>query len=215
MDDVVSMLTQAGWNLGSILAKGGLVMVPLLACSMIALAVILERCLFWRRFRKSEDGTTILARVAAGHLAEATTMARASRHPVARVLLAGLEHPYSAPGMAMEAASQAELHRLKRSLPMLDTIITLAPLLGLLGTITGMISSFGIVSEAGLGQPHAITGGVAEALIATATGLSVAILTLVPYNYFRAKVEAITDLIEERATHLELSLRALQEQEEK
>jgi biopolymer transport protein ExbB len=117
--------------------------------------------------------------------------------------------------MAMEATSQTELHRVKRYLPMLDTIITLAPLLGLLGTITGMISSFGIVSEAGLGQPHAITGGVAEALIATATGLSVAILTLVPYNYFRAKVEAITDLIEERATRLELSLRALQEQEEK
>jgi biopolymer transport protein ExbB len=128
--DVVSMLTQAGWNFGSILVKGGLVMVPLLASSMMALAVILERCLFWRCFRKSEDGATILSLVAAGHLAEATKMARASRHPVARVLLAGLEHPYSAPGMAMEAAAQAELHRLKRYLPMLDTIITLAPLLG-------------------------------------------------------------------------------------
>jgi biopolymer transport protein ExbB len=208
------MLTRTGWNLSSILAKGGLVMVPLLVSSMIALAVILERCLFWRRFRKAEDDTTILAHVAAGHLAEATRMARASRHPVARVLLAGLEHPYSAPGMAMEAASQAELHRLKRSLPILDTIITLAPLLGLLGTITGMISSFGIVSEAGLGQPHAITGGVAEALIATATGLSIAILALVPYNYFRVKTEAMTDLIEERATRLELLLKACQVQEE-
>ena len=88
------MLTQAGWNFGSILVKGGLVMAPLLVSSMMALAVILERCLFWRRFRKSEDGTTILSRVAAGHLAEATEMARASRHPVARVLLAGLERPY-------------------------------------------------------------------------------------------------------------------------
>ena len=97
---------------------------------------------------------------------------------------------------------------------MLDTIITLAPLLGLLGTITGMISSFGIVSEAGLGQPHAITGGVAEALIATATGLSIAILTLVPYNYFRVKTEAMTDLIEERATRLELILKACKVQEE-
>ena len=104
MSDVVSMLTQAGWNLGSILAKGGLVMVPLLASSMIALAVILERCLFWRRFRKYEGGETILSLVAAGHLAEATKMARASRHPVARVLLAGLEHQYPAPGMAMEAS---------------------------------------------------------------------------------------------------------------
>jgi biopolymer transport protein ExbB len=116
--------------------------------------------------------------------------------------------------MAMEAASQAELHRLKRYLPMLDTIITLAPLLGLLGTITGMISSFGIVSEAGLGQPHAITGGVAEALIATATGLSIAILALVPYNYFRVKTETMTDLIEERATRLELVLKACPVQEE-
>lgn len=215
MGEVISLLTQAGWNLVAILVKGGFVMVPLLVSSVLSLAVIIERGLFWRRVRKYEGGETILALVAAGHLAQAMQVARASQHPVARVLLAGLEHHNPAPGMAMEAASQAELHRLKRSLPMLDTIITLAPLLGLLGTITGMISAFGIVSEAGLGQPHAITGGVAEALIATATGLSVAILTLVPYNYFRARVEAITDRIEERATRLELLLKECQVQEEK
>jgi biopolymer transport protein ExbB len=214
VSDVVAMLTHASWNLGAILARGGLVMVPLLASSVLSLAVIIERGLFWRRVRKYEGGETILSLVSAGHLAQAMQVARTSQHPVARVLLAGLEHHNPAPSMAMEATSQAELHRLKRYLPVLDTIITLAPLLGLLGTITGMISSFGIVSEAGLGQPHAITGGVAEALIATATGLSVAILTLVPYNYFRAKVEAITELIEERATRLELSLKALQEQKE-
>ena len=69
-----------------------------------------------------------------------------------------------------------------------------------------MISAFGIVSEAGLGQPHAITGGIAEALIATATGLFIAIMTLVPYNYFRSKVEQLTDRMEERATRLELLL---------
>jgi biopolymer transport protein ExbB len=213
--DVVAMLTQASWHLGSILARGGLVMVPLLASSMLSLAVIIERGLFWRRVKKYAGGETILSLVSAGHLAQAMQVARASQHPVARVLLAGLEHHNPAPSMAMEATSQVELHRLKRYLPILDTIITLAPLLGLLGTITGMISAFGIVSEAGLGQPHAITGGVAEALIATATGLSVAILTLVPYNYFRTKVEAITDRIEECATRLELSLKARHEQEEK
>jgi biopolymer transport protein ExbB len=69
-----------------------------------------------------------------------------------------------------------------------------------------MISAFGIVSEAGLGQPHAITGGIAEALIATATGLLVAIVTLIPYNYFRARVEGMADVMEERATRLELLL---------
>ena len=73
-------------------------------------------------------------------------------------------------------------------------------LLGLLGTSTGMISAFGIVSEAGLGQPNAITGGIAEALIATATGLFVAIVTLIPYNYSRSRIEAMTDMMEGRAT---------------
>jgi biopolymer transport protein ExbB len=212
--DVIAMLTQAGWNLASILIRGGLVMVPLLLFSMIALAVILERSLFWRRLRKYDSGEAILALVAAGHLAQAMQIARASQHPIARVLLAGIEHQYPAPGMAMQATSQAELHHFKRYLPVLDTIITLAPLLGLLGTITGMISAFGIVSEGGLGQPHAITGGVAEALIATASGLSVAILSLVPYNYFRTKTAAMTDLIEERATRLELLLKIPQVREE-
>jgi biopolymer transport protein ExbB len=212
--DVIPMLTQTGWNLVSILARGGLVMVPLLLFSVISLAVILERSLFWRRLRTYDSGEAILALVATGHLAQAMQTARASRHPIARVLLAGLEHQYAAPGMAMEATSQAELYHFKRYLPVLDTTITLAPLLGLLGTITGMISAFGIVSEAGLGQPHAITGGVAEALIATAAGLSVAILSLVPYNYFRTKTAAMTDLIEERATRLELLLKIPQVREE-
>jgi biopolymer transport protein ExbB len=212
VEAVVALLLQAGWNVGMILVKGGLVMVPLLASSVISLAVIIERFFFWRRVRKQASGETILPLVAAGNTAQAMQVARTSQHPVARVLLAGLEHQNPAPSIAMEATSQAELHRLKRYLPMLDTIITLAPLLGLLGTVTGMISAFGIVSEAGLGQPHAITGGVAEALIATATGLAIAILTLVPYNYFRTKAETITDLIEEHATRLELLLKELPEE---
>src|SRR5713101_1010238 len=133
-------------------------------------------------------------------------MANESRHPIARVLQAGLEYRQRSPGSAMEAAAQAELQRVKAYLPVLDTIITLAPLLGLLGTITGMISAFGLVSEAGLGQPQAITGGVAEALIATATGLCIAIMTLIPYNYFRANIEQLTARMEEQATRLELLL---------
>ena len=203
----------ASQNFFAFLIKGGLVMVPLLASSILALAVVIERWLFWWRFKTQEDGERILVLVSAGLLTQAMQMAHASRHPVAKVLYAGLEHRNSAPTMAMEAASQTELHRLKRYLPLLDTVITLAPLLGLLGTITGMISAFGIVSESGLGQPHAITGGVAEALIATATGLAIAILTLVPYNYFRAKVEAIAQLMEERATRLELLFQSLQKWE--
>ena len=75
-----------------------------------------------------------------------------------------------------------------------------------IGTITGMISAFGLVSDTGLGQPTAITGGVAEALIATATGLFIAIMTLIPYNYFRSKVDQLTERMEEQASRLELFL---------
>ncbi len=97
---------------------------------------------------------------------------------------------------------------MKRGLTALDTIITLSPLLGLLGTIIGMINSFNIMASAGLGQPHAVTGGVAEALVCTAAGISVAVVTLVPYNYFLARVERETDVIEMTATRLELAMGA-------
>jgi biopolymer transport protein ExbB len=190
----------------AVIVKGGLIMIPLLAASLLAVTVIIERLYFWRSFRPHEVDRTILSLVAEGDFKRALEVAGASRHPVARVLHAGLQSRHVSPGTAMQAAAQAELRQLRRYLPVLDTIITLAPLLGLLGTITGMISAFGIVSEAGLGQPHAITGGIAEALIATATGLLVAIVTLIPYNYLRARVDEMTDVMEERATRLELLL---------
>lgn len=193
-------------GLVGILVKGGLVMIPLLLSSVIAVAVIIERFFFWRRLGKRENDTVILQFVEAGNVEQAQKLAYDARHPVARVLLAGLEYRQLSPVTAMEAAAQSEVRRAKAYLPILDTIITLAPLLGLLGTITGMISAFGIVSDTGLGQPTAITGGIAEALIATATGLLIAILTLLPYNYFRAKVEQLTERIEEQSTRLELFL---------
>ena len=190
----------------AVLVKGGPVMIPLLASSVVSLAVIIERFFFWRRLRKRENDTLILQCVAAGNVEQAEKLAQESRHPVGRVLHAGLEYRQLSSGTAMEAAAQAELRHVKAYLPILDTIITLAPLLGLLGTITGMIGAFGIVSATGLGQPTAITGGVAEALIATATGLFIAIMTLLPYNYFRSKVEQLTERMEEQATRLELFL---------
>ena len=201
-----SLMTLIPGEIIAIIVKGGLIMIPLLAASLVAVTVIIERAYLWRSFRSHEVDRTILALVAGGDVKQALEVAGASRHPVARVLHAGIQSRHVSPGTAMQAAAQAELRQLRRYLPVLDTIITLAPLLGLLGTITGMISAFGIVSEAGLGQPHAITGGIAEALIATATGLLVAIVTLIPYNYFRARVEGMADVMEERATRLELLL---------
>ena len=189
------------------LMKGGFVMIPLLVSSLIATAVILERLYFWWSLRRRESDIAIFeGLIAEGQFEQALKLSHAARHPVVRVLQAGLEYRHMSPGTAMEAAAQVEVQHLTAYLPILDTIITLAPLLGLLGTITGMISAFGIVTETGLGQPNAITGGIAEALIATATGLFIAIMTLIPYNYFRARVERMTTQIEEQATHLELLL---------
>jgi biopolymer transport protein ExbB len=206
VSDLLPMLTEASTTVVEIVTRGGLVMIPLLTASVVAMTVILERLFFWRRLRVRRREPGILALVAEGDLPQAMQVASASRHPVARVLGAGIAAKHLSPSSAMQAATQAEVSQARRYLPILDTIITLAPLLGLLGTITGMISAFGIVSEAGLGQPHAITGGIAEALIATATGLLIAIMTLIPYNYFRSKVEQLTDVLEEQSTRLELLL---------
>jgi biopolymer transport protein ExbB len=189
-----------------IIVKGGIVMIPLLACSLISLALTIERVIFWARIRSQQAVQHMLALVEAGEFDRALKLGRDSQHPIARVMAAGLAHRNPAPAKAMEAAAQAQIPALKSRLGTLDTIITLAPLLGLLGTVVGMIGSFDIMSDAGMGQPHAITGGVAEALIATASGLLIAILTLIPYNYFTTRVEKEMDAMEHFSSSLELLL---------
>jgi len=186
-------------------------MVPLLLCSVISLAVTLERFLFWRRIGSKELIEQLLDFVERGNLEKALSLGKEAPSPIARVLAAGLAHRNPSPAKAMEAAGQAEIPVLKQRLVILDTIITLAPLLGLLGTVTGMIGSFGIMSQSGIGQPHAVTGGVAEALIATATGLLIAILTLIPYNYFSSRAERELEKIDQYATRLELLLSSQEE----
>jgi len=191
------------------LAKGGPVMIPLAACSVLALAVVLERLGYWWRNGDHRAAERALELAEGGKLDEALEVARGAGSPTARVIAAGLAEGRgpAGPTAAMEVAAQAEMARFKTYLPVLDTIITLSPLLGLLGTVTGMIAAFGILSTSGMNQPNAITGGVAEALIATAVGLAIAIGTLVPYNYFQTRAETATERIERLATRLDLALR--------
>ena len=192
------------------LAKGGPVMIPLLGCSIVALAVVIERLGFWWRQGDGRPAERALALAERGKLDEALEVARGAPGATARVLAAGLAERQVPPAAAMEAAAQAEMGRLRSYLPVLDTIITLSPLLGLLGTVTGMIAAFGILSTSGVNQPTAITGGVAEALVATAAGLAIAIVTLVPYNYFTARAEQALDAMERLAGRLDLALREQQ-----
>ena len=182
---------------------------PILVASIIALTVVIERLIFivMESFRRQPQVVgEILERVEKGDVDEAVRSGEASRDFVARVLTYGLAHRDKSVSEALLRASNWELKRFNRGLSILDTIITLAPLLGLLGTVTGMIHSFGLLGASELGAPSAITGGIAEALIATAFGLSVAILSLLPFNYLNARLEEARHDIQDAASHLELYL---------
>ncbi|MBI5682422.1 MAG: MotA/TolQ/ExbB proton channel family protein [Deltaproteobacteria bacterium] len=198
-----------------IIAKGGFVMAPLILCSVISVAVMIDRALFWFGQRKGISALEFLKLIETGKEKDGMEKARASKSSLITMLAAGVENKnpsadprlnHAGASIAMESIATEEVIKIKKYLPAMDTIITLAPLLGLLGTIIGMVRSFDIMSLAGLGQPHAVTGGVAEALIATATGLAVAITTLVPYNFFLTKVEKTVEEMEYYATRLELIL---------
>jgi len=187
------------------LIRGGWMMLPIAACSLVSVTVLIERFLFFRRIRQTHRGEEVLALVRKQWTDEALAIAEEAVLPVMRVLRAGLTHAPE-PSGAMESAGVGELSLMRRGLPALDTIITLSPLLGLLGTIMGMMNSFNVMAISGLGQPHAITGGVAEALICTAAGITVAVITLIPYNYFLTRVEREAEEIEAYATRLEIAL---------
>lgn len=182
-------------------------MVPLLLASLLALTVTIERAVVL--LRAARDSEPLMRRVreafAEGTLAEAERACEAAGTPVGRVLAAGIRAralPPSQVEKILEEQALAELPALTRRLVVLDTVVTLAPLLGLLGTVTGMIRSFGIMAESGIDRPHGITGGVAEALIATAAGLAIAISTLVAYNWLQELVRDTTAQMEIRATQL-------------
>ncbi len=190
-----------------ILIAGGWMMIPIALCSLIAVSIVLDRGWYFYHMPTNDNADHMVRLVAKGKFTDALALNEREPHSLLRVLSAGIHSRSSGPEKAMEAAGMAELTNLKRGLPALDTIITLAPLLGLLGTIIGMIDAFGIMAVQGIGQPHAVTGGVAEALICTAGGIFVAVIALVPYNYFLARFERHTELIEYYATRMESALK--------
>jgi len=189
--------------------KGGPIMWPILLASIVALTVVIERLWFIvsESFRRQPQIVgEILARVEKGDVEGAVSIGQTSRDFVARILTYGLAHRDKSVSEALLRASNWELKRYNRGLTILDTIITLAPLLGLLGTVTGMIHSFGLLGASELGAPAAITGGIAEALIATAFGLGVAITALIPFNYLNSRMEEARLEIQDAASHVELNL---------
>jgi biopolymer transport protein ExbB len=189
--------------------KGGPVMWPLLVTSLVAMAVFFERIVFMFKDRKWADTSPVellFAHVEKGEIGRAIELGKSSSSPTARVLSYGLLHRGSSLSNALLRAANLELQSYNRGLSTLDTIITLSPLLGLLGTVTGMISAFGLLGAQELDAPMAITGGIAEALIATAFGLGIAICCLIPFNYLNTRLEEVRHQIEDRTNQLELIL---------
>lgn len=189
--------------------RGGPVMWPILVCALIAVAVVGERAFWWARESSRRDPRKleqILAALENKDIAAARTAAAGSDDPVIRVIHHGLAHLGHAHGSmigALQLAAGIELKRAGRFLIVMDTLVTLAPLLGLLGTVTGLMSAFLHIGSAEL-SVAAVTGGIGQALIATACGLGIAIFSLIPFNYFSAKVSQMQFDLETAATNVEV-----------
>ena len=190
---------------------GGPIMWPLLFAAIVAAVVSLERSLFIvseKRRQNPEQVEKIFNLVESGNQPAAIQVANSSTDFVARVLGFALANANLSISQAISKASAVELKRFSRGLPILDTIITAAPLLGLLGTVTGMMNTFSMMGGDELGAPAAITGGIAEGLIATAFGLLIAITCLFPNNYLNARIESAQHEMEDAGRRLELMLMA-------
>lgn len=194
----------------SIFLRGGPVMWPILFCSLMGLTVALERLLaFWKYntanfyFRKKQMSLIALTRE--GKFDEAIQCAKQAESPICRVLVNALENREAGFLEALEASSQLELDHLRRGLSILDTTITVAPMLGILGTVTGIINTFNLLSAAGIEDPSRATAGLAEALITTAAGLIVAIGCLFPFNFLTSQIKHRTTELEQVIHQFELA----------
>jgi biopolymer transport protein ExbB len=187
--------------------KGGPIMVPILLCSVISLAIVVERFLSLRRNRilKYDILQRIEELLRDRKIPEATTLCKRYPSSMTRILLAAiLNHDKSRQDIKeiIEDAGRHEIPVLERYLTVLGTIASIAVLLGLLGTVIGMIRTFNAIAALGYGHPEALAGGISEALVATAAGLAIAIPTLVLYNFFTSKVDSLVIEMEKHSLRM-------------
>ncbi len=186
------------------LIKGGPIMIPLLFCSILALAIIIEKFVSLRiiefksdKFMKRALG--ILNSDEERKIDKVLALCEMTSSPPARILRAGIEKKEVGSAEIKEAVGDAgsmEVPHLGRFLMVLGTIVTISPLLGLLGTVRGMIRAFNEIAVAGVGDPGALAGGISEALYTTAFGLGIAIPALVFYNYFTHRTDRLVQKLE-------------------
>lgn len=201
-------------EINNFIAAGGIVAYPLLGFSIISLALIIERLIFWTRVnRRQPKVVRDTLRVYQGdpHLA-LERLRKNANLPIARIFLEALELDRPTPDefrLALESSAQAEIPTLKRFSTVFETIISISPLLGLLGTILGLIRAFSSldIGEIGGESTVGVTGGISEALVSTVMGLVVAIFTLLFANLFRGFYQRQLGHIQEYGGQLELLYR--------
>jgi len=192
--------------------QGGPVMWPILITAVVAVAVVGERTFWWLRESRKRDPQTLeklFAALEAGDFKAASQLSKGSDDPIIRMIWHGMNHYHSSLQGALAVAAGAELQKAGRFLTVMDTLVTLAPLLGLLGTVTGIFATFNALgSQSVEGAMGTITGGIGEALIATMCGLGIAILALVPFNFFTRKLAQLQFELESAATNVEVMVTA-------
>jgi biopolymer transport protein ExbB len=187
--------------------RGGPVMYPLLFCSLLSLTIIIERFIFWMREERNRNRkvlTRFMELIETNDLTGAKEITKDTRDFVIRVLVCGIVHREFSLRDALQMSADEEIVRMRKYLPILDTMITLAPLLGILGTVIGIIRSFNMLGAIGVENPGMITAGIGQALITTAFGLIIAIFALIPFNYFQSRVDTAVSEMEKFGTNLEI-----------
>ena len=175
------------------IVQGGLMMIPLIVCSILGIVFIIERAIAYYRIKgdTAEIFSEVLASLRESDLRNSIEVCEEYDHPVATTLKSGLLRygkSHEEIEKAMESVALHEISKLEKGLWILATLANVAPLFGFLGTVVGMISAFSALAEVGLGQPQAVAAGISEALITTATGLIIALPVQTAYNYFTNKI---------------------------
>jgi biopolymer transport protein ExbB len=187
-----------------IVQAGGWLMLPIIACSMVAAAIIMERLWTLQQKRVLPKDLTVQAWhwVKADRLDSERVQMLHQSSPLGQVLAAGLANRDAGREIAKEGIEDTGrhvVHEMERYLNPLGTIAVISPLLGLLGTVIGMVKVFAAITAHGVGDPGVLAGGISEALITTAAGLTVAIPSLIGYRYLRGRVDALVVRMEKEA----------------